>query len=70
MCRAVESRQSAGSSEQVRTDIWGITDTHGEDRRAWIGALSSSGDGGSLRLFTHLSPCASSPRNRGHLLSL
>lgn len=72
-CRAVESRQRkhlvAHQSKWAQT-FGGITDTQGEDRRAWVGALSSSGDDESLKLFTHLSPCASSPRNRGHLLSL
>lgn len=37
--------ESTDSSERVSEDIWGgITDTQGEDRRAWIGALRSSGD--------------------------
>lgn len=69
-CGEPTVQASGGSSEQVSTDIRVITDTQGEDRRAWVGALSSSGDGERLKLFTHLSPRASSPRNRGHLLSL
>lgn len=65
-------RMSAGPLLQVSMDSSGKNQHKGEDRRAQTGALSSSFDGGSFKFFTHLSPSASSPGNRGnggHLLS-
>lgn len=52
---------SGGSSEDVRTQ----TDTQGEDRRAWGGALSSSGDSGSLRLVYAPLPLRLGPQEQG-----
>lgn len=57
---------SAGSSTRVSTDIrGGKTDTHGGDRRAQVGALSSSGDGESLRLFLRTSAPVPPPPGTG-----